>query len=70
MGGIPFLMSIIPLLVVVWRKIGNITLPCQHRMQSEMKRRCGTFISVRVSIDPIFEVTVDMICMDGQMFLP
>jgi hypothetical protein len=56
--------------MVVWHEIGNVPLPCQHRMQPEMKRGRGAFIGVRVSIDPILEVTVDMICMDGQKFLP
>jgi hypothetical protein len=69
MGRIPLLTGIIPMLMVVWHEVGNIPLPFQHRMQPEMKRVCGEFIGVRVSIDPILEVMVDMICMDGQKFL-
>ena len=39
-------------------------------MQPEMNRGCGAFIGIRVSIDPILEVMVDMICVDGEKFLP
>lgn len=43
-------------------------MPAQNAVWNE--EGCWAFIGISVSIEPILEVMVDMICMDDQNFLP